>query len=171
MTYVVEFRGARWEVRLAGDRVVVNGSEHPARLTRLHGSPTGVLELGGRRIPVVLESRGSGRWVVGLRGDRHEVTVLDQRLESVRRLAAGARPQGTPDALCAPMPGLVVRVPVEVGQVVEAGASLVVLEAMKMENELKAAAPAIVDRIEVRPGQPVEKGDVLVRFRAVNPPA
>jgi acetyl/propionyl-CoA carboxylase alpha subunit len=170
MNYVVWFRGARWEIRVAGDRVVVNGVEHPARLIRFAGSPTGVLELGGRRIPVVLESRGSGRWVVGVRGDRHEVTVLDQRLESVRQIAAAARPHGPPDALRAPMPGLVVRVAIEVGQAIEAGASLVVLEAMKMENELKAVAPAIVDRIEVRPGQPVEKGEVLVRFRPVSPP-
>lgn len=171
MNYIVEFRGLRWEIRLAGDRVVVNGTEHPARLVRFSGSPTGVLELEGRRVPVVLESRGNGRWVVAVRGDRHDVTVLDQRLEQVRRTAAGVRPHGSPDVLRAPMPGLVVRVPAQIGQAVEAGASLVVLEAMKMENELKAIGPAIVDRIEVRPGQPVEKGEVLVRFRTVSPPA
>jgi pyruvate carboxylase subunit B len=47
---------------------------------------------------------------------------------------------------------------------VAAGASLVVLEAMKMENELKAASPAVVKAVRVSPGEAVEKGQVLVEF-------
>ena len=63
------------------------------------------------------------------------------------------------------MPGLVVKVQVEVGQEVTAGQPVLVLEAMKMENELKAAGPGVVDQILVKPGQAVEKGAVLVTFR------
>jgi pyruvate carboxylase subunit B len=64
------------------------------------------------------------------------------------------------------MPGLVVRVPVEPGQQVAAGAGVVVLEAMKMENELKAQAAATVKTVHVKPGQAVEKGMVLVEFES-----
>jgi pyruvate carboxylase subunit B len=63
------------------------------------------------------------------------------------------------------MPGLVVRLLVRPGQTVRTGEGLVVLEAMKMENELKAAGPGVVDRIEVAAGQVVEKGTPLVVFR------
>jgi len=63
------------------------------------------------------------------------------------------------------MPGLVVRVVVEPGQDVATGASLVVLEAMKMENDLKATGAAVVEQVLVTAGQTVEKGALLVTFR------
>jgi pyruvate carboxylase subunit B len=62
------------------------------------------------------------------------------------------------------MPGLVVRVQVEAGAAVAAGAGVVVLEAMKMENELRAASDATVRSVRVKPGEAVEKGQVLVEF-------
>jgi biotin carboxyl carrier protein len=64
------------------------------------------------------------------------------------------------------MPGLVVRVQVEAGQEVVAGAPLVVLEAMKMENQLKAPGPGRVSEVRVAAGQVVEKGQVLIRLEA-----
>jgi biotin carboxyl carrier protein len=62
------------------------------------------------------------------------------------------------------MPGLVVRIPVAEGQKIAAGASLLVLEAMKMENELRASGEGTVKTIRVRAGQAVEKGEVLIEF-------
>jgi len=62
------------------------------------------------------------------------------------------------------MPGLVVRVHVEPGSSVASGSGVVVLEAMKMENELRAAATGTVRAVRVKPGEAVEKGQVLVEF-------
>ena len=169
MTYIVELAGRKFTVELAGDRVLVDGREYQATLRRYENSPAAVLELEGRSIPLVLEHRGKGAWVVSSFGDRVEVAVGDERIERARRAAAGSVPPRAPQILTAPMPGLVIRVPVTPGQEVGPGSSLVVLEAMKMENDLKAAAPGIVERIEVQAGQAVEKGDVLVRFRESNP--
>jgi biotin carboxyl carrier protein len=64
--------------------------------------------------------------------------------------------------IVAPTPGLVVEVEVEVGQTVRAGQGVVVVEAMKMENELKAPADGVVASIAVQPGQTVDKGAVLL---------
>jgi pyruvate carboxylase subunit B len=64
------------------------------------------------------------------------------------------------------MPGLVLRVQVAAGQRVAEGGGLVVLEAMKMENELKAPATGVVKAVRVSPGEAVEKGQVLVEFEA-----
>jgi biotin carboxyl carrier protein len=64
------------------------------------------------------------------------------------------------------MPGLVVRVQVEPGQQVAAGAPLVVLEAMKMENQLKAPAAGMIAEVRVVAGAAVEKGQVLVTLSA-----
>jgi pyruvate carboxylase subunit B len=66
------------------------------------------------------------------------------------------------------MPGLVVRVQVEAGQNVAAGAGVVVLEAMKMENELRATVAGTVRTVRVRAGEAVEKGQVLVEFEAAS---
>jgi pyruvate carboxylase subunit B len=64
------------------------------------------------------------------------------------------------------MPGLVVKVEVEEGERVEAGRGLVIVEAMKMENELKAEAAGVVSRIHVEAGQAVEKDQILVDLAA-----
>jgi biotin carboxyl carrier protein len=60
------------------------------------------------------------------------------------------------------MPGLVVKVEIEVGQKVETGAGLVVMEAMKMENELRAEAAGTVIEVHTEPGRTVDRGDLLV---------
>jgi biotin carboxyl carrier protein len=65
------------------------------------------------------------------------------------------------------MPGLVVRVEVTVGQQVEIGAGLVVVEAMKMENELRAQRAGVVQTVHVAPGQTVDKGASLVTLGPV----
>ena len=90
--------------------------------------------------------------------------MVDERTRHIRSLTGGADRQRGAGALRAPMPGLVVRILVEPGQAVARGGGLVVLEAMKMENELKAAADGTVKTVRVGTGEPVEKGQVLVEF-------
>jgi biotin carboxyl carrier protein len=65
-------------------------------------------------------------------------------------------------AVRAPMPGLIVRVEVEAGQLIRVGQGLVVLEAMKMENEIKALSAGKVADVHVTPGKAVEKGELLI---------
>jgi pyruvate carboxylase subunit B len=62
------------------------------------------------------------------------------------------------------MPGLIVRIEIAAGDTVKLGQGIVIIEAMKMENELKAATVGVVSRIHVQPGQAVDKGAVLVEF-------
>ncbi len=64
----------------------------------------------------------------------------------------------------APMPGLVIEVAVEVGQTLEKGDKVLILEAMKMENVIKAAGEGIVKAIYATQGQPVEKGQLLIEM-------
>ncbi len=64
------------------------------------------------------------------------------------------------------MQGTIVKIAVEEGQHVEEGDLVVVLEAMKMENELRSAAAGVVRSVRVKPGEPVEKGQVLVELEA-----
>jgi len=166
MKYIVTVLGREMEVEVDGEQVTVGGRVHVATLSRVPGTPVRQLLLDGRSEAVAVEAAAGGRWTITRRGERCEIEVLDERTRHVRSLTAGGDRARGPLALKAPMPGLVVRVQVEAGQPVAAGSGVVVLEAMKMENELRAAAPGVVRTVRVRPGEAVEKGQVLVEFDA-----
>ena len=95
---------------------------------------------------------------------RREVEVVDERARHIRSLASARGRAARSGTVKAPMPGLVVRVQVEPGQTVGPGGGLLLLEAMKMENELRAPSGGRVRAILVEAGQAVEKGQVLVEF-------
>jgi biotin carboxyl carrier protein len=97
---------------------------------------------------------------VWVKGARYAVEVRDPRSYRSRRTAAGGAVG--PSKLTAPMPGKVVRVLVKKGEEVQTGQGLIVVEAMKMQNELKAPRKGMVRRILAAPGAAVNPGDLLV---------
>jgi pyruvate carboxylase subunit B len=165
MRYFVTVAGREIEVDVDGERVTVAGATRTATLSTVGGTPARQLLVSGRPTVVTLRSTGRGQWTLGLSGDRWDAEVLDERTRHIRSLTAGANATRGPATVRAPMPGLVVRVLVEAGQEVPAGAGIVVLEAMKMENELRAPAAGVVKGVRVAAGEPVEKGQVLVELR------
>ena len=164
MKYLVSTPAGEIEVAVDGDRVTVGGREVTAHLTRLPGAPIAHLLLGHRSITVALESGGRGGWAVGWLGRHWNVEVVDERTRHIRSLAPAGPAHGSAGVVRAPMPGLVVRISAIAGQTVAAGQGLVVLEAMKMENELRAPAAGRVTSIRVAEGQAVEKGEVLIEL-------
>jgi biotin carboxyl carrier protein len=163
--YHVTIAGKAVTVNIDGERVVVDGQVYQAALGRIPGTPLRQLLLDGHPTTLVLEGLGRGRWIVVSDGERWEAEVLDERTRHIRSLAGGGNQRLRADVLRAPMPGLVVRIEAKPGDRVAMGSGLVVLEAMKMENELKAVAAGVVKSIRVAPGEAVEKGQVLVEFR------
>jgi biotin carboxyl carrier protein len=161
--YIVSVLGREVEVEVDGDRVTVGGRTLIASLTG-PGAPVRQLLVDGRSESLAAEAAGGGRWTITRRGDRWDLEVVDERTRYIRGLAGGGDKARGLAALKAPMPGLVVRVQVEAGATVSTGAGLVVLEAMKMENELRATTAGTVRVVRVRPGEAVEKGQVLVEF-------
>lgn len=162
MKYKVELDGRTVEVDLSGLRPRVDGVEVDAELVRLPGGDLHHLRVDGRGLTLQLRrGSGRGRWEVGLRGRWLDAEAEDERSAAIRAMA-GESAVETARTLVAPMPGLVVRVEVVVGQAVRAGEGVVVVEAMKMENELKAPGDGVVASIEVNEGQTVEKGALLL---------
>lgn len=164
MKYIVTVNGRDVEVRVDGDTVEIEGRRYPAELRSVPGSPLRHLVFAGGSTLLILEPgvAGPGRWRIQDRGEVFEVTALDERTRHIQGLLGASKAATSGATVKAPMPGLVVRIGVEPGQRVEAGTGLLVLEAMKMENELKAPVAGVVERVEVRSGQAVEKGAVLV---------
>jgi biotin carboxyl carrier protein len=134
--------------------------------------------LDGRALEVDHQETGNGFVSLILEGRSYELGLLrtggsytvafpdDTLVVVIVGAARGAqglprRAAGGPARLTAPMPGKLVRVLVEPGQAVEAGQGLVVMEAMKMENELRAPRSGRVQQVLVREGQAVETGALL----------
>lgn len=101
---------------------------------------------------------------VVVEGRTVSAVVQDARAALLASAAAHGRHHHAATAIRAPMPGLVVAVPVAVGEKVARGTTLVVLSAMKMQNELTAPAEGMVMEIAVSPGQTVDQNQVLVRL-------
>jgi len=99
-----------------------------------------------------------------LDGLDHQVSLNNPLDQLIDKLGLEANPQVALTELYAPMPGKVVNVVVKAGQAVEAGDTLLVLEAMKMENPIQAVADATIKSIEVEEGVAVEKGALLLSF-------
>jgi biotin carboxyl carrier protein len=114
--------------------------------------------LGGHSFEAKIEY-GEDGYSVAVGGQRYQIAVRDPRRLS--RGNAGAAETG-PRKLTAPMPGKVVRVLVEEGQRVESGQGLVVVEAMKMQNEIKSLKAGVVKAIHVQQGGSVSAGQALV---------
>ena len=165
MKYLVKVGDADVDVTLDGDLVEVGGLSVVAHVTELEGTPVRMVTIGDA-VHRVVARRGAtrGQYTLWLDGFRYEVEALDERTRAIRELSgAAARPSG-PAPLVAPMPGMIVRVAVQVGDLVPAGQGLVVMEAMKMENELRAAAAGTVKAVLAKPGTAVEKGAVLLEL-------
>ncbi|MFK8055317.1 MAG: biotin/lipoyl-containing protein [Saprospiraceae bacterium] len=99
-----------------------------------------------------------------LDGLLHHIALNNPLDQLIDQLGLEANPEVALTELHAPMPGKVVNIVVEAGQAVSAGDTLLVLEAMKMENPIQAVADATIKSIEVNAGEAVEKGALLLKF-------
>ncbi|MFL6257671.1 MAG: biotin/lipoyl-containing protein [Pyrinomonadaceae bacterium] len=153
------------EVRREGGRVL---GEVGGRLYELEAREVGAGEYllihGGRvyecRVGGEPGAPGRGALRVSVGAREYGVRLTDPK--HLRGAGAGGDAQGGSAQIKAPMPGKIVRVLVEAGQAVEAGQGLVVVEAMKMQNELKSPKSGTVAELRAESGSTVNAGDVLV---------
>ncbi len=164
MKYFVTVGERTIEVDIDGDHVRVDGQALDASLKTVPGTPEVRLKVAGRVSSLAIDQYVDGRWRLVDRGSVYDIEAVDERTRHIRSLVGARRGTADGGVLKAPMPGLVIRVDVAEGDPVVTGQGLVVLEAMKMENELKATASGVVKSIRVVIGQAVEKGAVLVEL-------
>ena len=164
MRYFVTVQGREIEVDLTGAVPTVDGEPVDAHLERLPGKPLHHLLADGRSHVIVARKGEDGGWDIHLNGDRFDVEVVDERTRAIRAMTGGGAAAKGPRPIRAPMPGLVVQVRVAEGDAVKAGQTVAIMEAMKMENDLKAESDGVVANVLVEAGQPVEKGAVLVEL-------
>ncbi|MFQ5688981.1 MAG: biotin/lipoyl-containing protein [Gemmatimonadota bacterium] len=164
MKYYATVNGEPREVEVDADGIRLDGTPIEAELVGLPGEGQYHLRIGDQGYWLVA-TPSEGSWVMDFGGCRLVVGVEDERARSVRQLTGQGSTATSARDLRAPMPGLVLRVLVGPGEEVGAGTSLVVIEAMKMENELKAEVAGVVESVAVREGDAVNRGALLVTFR------
>jgi biotin carboxyl carrier protein len=154
-TYIIEINDDR--------RIVVDGVEYAVDFESVSGQPVYSLLIDGRSYEAyVYESEDANDWQVLIRGNLFTASVEDEREQRLRAAASVVTSSTDEFNLKAPMPGLIVAVPISEGQAVKKGDILVILESMKMQNELKCPRAGNVTRVRVKVGDSVEHNQVLM---------
>ena len=118
----------------------------------------------GFTIEVVSVAGGSKAITLKINGKRCDVTLRDKMDLLLLQMGLNSNAAGKVNSIKAPMPGLILEIGVQQGDIVSPGDTLIVLEAMKMENVIKSPGEGTVKSVRVTKGQSVEKGQVLIEF-------
>ena len=162
MKYITTIGEKQFLVEIIDDRhVSVDGKVYEVDFESVSGQPVYSLIVDGKSHESYV-APGEQDWQVLLRGRLYPVAVVDEREMRLRAAAGGGVAETGEFLLKSPMPGLVVAIPVEEGQEVKKGQVLLILESMKMQNELKAPRDGVVHRIKVKTGETVEQKQTLL---------
>ncbi len=159
--YTVQIGSKTYKVNISGDHATVDGRDVDARMVPLNQNGLQLLQRGKKAHEIFVSTQEGDPCQMNLFGGLRVITRITTRI--------GKRAQSCEDgnnacSLSAPMHGLVVDVPVHEGDPVTKGQTLVVLESMKMQMQLRSPRDGKVAKIPVQAGAQVEKGAVLVQF-------
>lgn len=154
--------GSTIEVEIRNDQLIIDGKEFAWSAAEVDPGRLSLL-LNGQSYDLHIERDGADTYAVTLNQKTWRVRIPSAH---TTKSSASAHHQAGLSQLNAPMPGTVRQVLVEPGDSVEAGQGLIVLEAMKMENELRADGSATVQAVHVEPGQAVTRDALLIEFEA-----
>lgn len=161
MRYVTFINDKKFEIEIQNDgTLLVNGEVRNVDFLTLSESLFSVL-MDNKSYEVVMDET-DGQYEVLIQGRLYTGQVLDERAQLLASKRSGAGADSGEISIKSPMPGLVVAIPVTEGQEVKKGQTLVILESMKMQNELKAPRDGIVQRISAQAGTSVEQNKLLV---------
>ncbi|MBI3286976.1 MAG: biotin/lipoyl-binding protein [Chloroflexi bacterium] len=161
MRYWATVGGHEYSIEIDSEnKIVIDGTPHHADLQSIDGATLYSLLVDHESYDLVVDREGDTFRIL-LRGEMYTVSVEDERTRRLKESGPLQAPSGEV-VVKAPMPGLVVAVPAQEGSSVEMGQGLVILEAMKMENEIRTPRGGTVKSVKVTPGQVVDQGQALV---------
>ena len=162
MKYITTIDGTEYLVEIIDEKhISVNGKTYEVDFESVSGQPVYSLIVDGRSHESYVQ-QGEDNWQVLLRGRLYPVIVEDEREKRLRAAAGSGVAESGEFHLKAPMPGLVVTVLVTEAQEVKKGQVLLILESMKMQNELKSPRDGTIGRIRVKAGESVEQRQTLL---------
>jgi len=164
MKYVTTVNNKRFEIEILADgSITVDGKKRDVDFKALGPAMYSILAENVSH-ELTIEEREDEIEVL-MRGRLYSNRVLDERALLMAQRSGGMAGDTGEINLKSPMPGLIVAVKVEAGQAVKAGDTIIILESMKMQNELKASRDGTVGNVHVQAGQTVEQNKVLVTIQ------
>ena len=161
MKYIATVNEKEIEIEIDHDReIMVNGQQYDIDFHQLVEGGLVSLLLNNASFEAVVDAR-ENVWEVLLRGELYSVTVQDERAYRLAKARGGDTAVHGDSVIKSPMPGIIIATPVAEGEAVQKGDKIIILESMKMENELRSPRAGVVLRIQVKPGDGVDKGQVL----------
>jgi len=162
MKYITTIDDVDFEVEILNDhQVQLNGKVYEVNFEEISSEMIYSLIVDGNAYEVLI-SEDENEWQVLFRGTMYTAEVIDEREKRLRDASGELALSSGDFILQAPMPGLVVKVPVKEGKKVKKGDVLVILESMKMQNELKSPHKGTITEVNVKKGDRVEKREVMV---------
>lgn len=165
MKYFAKLEKREIEFEVDGEdgrtRLSVDGTTLDVRFKRTSHQDRFFLLMNNRPYELYIERDGD-QYVVDLRGRRFHVVIEDEKARALRQLIRTERSPGGITEVRSPMPGLILEVLVGVGDKVQVGDPLVVIEAMKMENVIRSETAGAVKKISRNRNDSVEKGAILM---------
>ncbi len=162
MKYITTVGEQQYSIEIIdSNKIIVNGKPITVDFESISGQPVYSLLVDGKSYEGYMYA-SDDEWEVLLQGRRYNVQVVDEREHRLQQTMGEGAVADNEFHLKAPMPGLVVDVPVEEGQEVAKGDVLVILESMKMQNELKSPRGGKVTRVRVKTGDNVERKQTLL---------
>jgi biotin carboxyl carrier protein len=158
-SFRVEVDGRVFEIDTGKGSISVDGQTVDVSVMHVSGNTYSML-FNGQSHEFTAVSNDSELTISGIAGTQN-VSVFD-RIALLLKESESASGIRHATAVHAPMPGLVLKIEIAEGQSIQSGAGLLVLEAMKMENEIFSSGDAVVEEIHVREGEAVNKGQLLV---------
>jgi biotin carboxyl carrier protein len=164
MKYVTTVNNKRFEIEILADgSITVDGKKREVDFRALGPAMYSILAENVSH-ELTIEEREDEIEVL-MRGRLYSNRVLDERALLMAQRSGGLASDTGEVNIKSPMPGLIVAVRVEMGQAVKAGDTVVILESMKMQNELKASRDGTVGSVNVQPGQTVEQNKILMTIQ------
>jgi len=162
MKYITTVNDQEYTIEIDHEgQITVNNQEYRVDFQQLSEGGMLSLLLDQYSLEAIVEERAQS-WEVLIKGELYSVKVQDERAYRLAK-ARGISTEITGEAnVISPMPGLIIEVPVEVGQIIKKGDQVIILESMKMENELRGPRDGTVKKVWVTKGESVEKNEVLV---------
>lgn len=162
MKYITTVNGQEYIIEIDQENeITVNGERHGIDFEQLAQDGTLSLLIDNRSLEAIVDERDEA-WEVLLHGELYTVNVQDERAYRLAQARGQLSDAAEAVVIRSPMPGLILDVRVEEGEPVEQGQTVVILESMKMENELRAGRDGMVTRVHVGKGDSVEKNQELV---------
>lgn len=162
MPYITKIGDEEFTIEILDDRrVILNGKEYIVDFDALSDQPVYSLVVDGQSYEALVYP-GEDLWQVLMLGRYYPAKVEDERDQKLHSTNLKSAVRGKIFQLKAPMPGLIIDIPVEESQKVKEGDVLIILESMKMQNEMKSTRDGVVKRIYVEAGESVVQHQTLI---------